>query len=120
MMYKVSQGWSGGAMVLGKLPVPGRPTIWITVGQGPTALAVGAGGGCLDIFTLIYPFSPLSPSLWETARYRLKYCLKGPLNPKQPTNQPKKYKVSRGSRVRPRACSSDDLPKTLSLSFIVN
>ena len=57
------------------------------VGQGPTALAVGAGGGCLDIFTLIYPFSPLSPSLWETARYRLKYCLKGPLNPKQPTNQ---------------------------------
>ena len=78
-------GWSGGAMVLGKLPVPGRPTIWITVGQGPTALAVGAGGGCLDIFTLIYPFSPLSPSLWDTARYRLKYCLKGPLNPKQPT-----------------------------------
>ena len=43
-------GWSGGAMVLGKLPVPGRPTIWIIVGQGPTALAVGAGGGCLDIF----------------------------------------------------------------------
>ena len=37
-------------MVLGKLPVPGRPTIWITVGQGPTALAVGTGGGCLDIF----------------------------------------------------------------------
>ena len=31
-------------MVLGKLPVPGRPTIWITVGQGPTVLAVGAGG----------------------------------------------------------------------------
>ena len=31
-------------MVLGKLPVPGRPTIWITVGQGPIALAVGAGG----------------------------------------------------------------------------
>ena len=31
-------------MVLGKLSVPGRPTIWITVGQGPTALAVGAGG----------------------------------------------------------------------------
>ena len=72
-------------MVLGKLPVPGRPTIWITVGQEPTALAVGVGGGCLAIFILIYPFSPLSPSLWETARYRL--CLKGLLNPKQPTNQ---------------------------------
>ena len=51
-------------MVLGKLPEPGRPTIWITVGQGSTALAVGAGGGCLDIFTLIYPFSSHSPSLW--------------------------------------------------------
>ena len=76
-------------MVLGKLPVPGRPTIWMTVGQGPTALTVGAGGGGLDIFTLIYPFFPLSPSLWETARYRLKYCLKEPLNPNnQPTNQP--------------------------------
>ena len=81
-------GWSGGAKVLGKLPVPGRPTTLITVGQGPIALAVGAGGGCLDVFTLIYPFSSFSPSLWETARYRLKYCLKGPLNPKQPTNQP--------------------------------
>ena len=57
--------------------------IWIIVGQGPIALAVGAGGGGLEIFTLLYPFSPLSPSLWKTARYRLKYCLKGPLNPKQ-------------------------------------
>ena len=53
------KGWSSGAKVLGKLPVPGRPTILITVGQGPTALAVGAGGGCLDILTLIYPFSSL-------------------------------------------------------------
>ena len=37
-----------------------------------------------------------SPSLWETARYRLKYCLKGPLNPKQSTNQPmnKYWKLS--------------------------
>ena len=61
--------------------------VWIIVGQGPIALAVGAGGGCLDIFSLICLFSFLSPSLWETARYRLKYCLKGPLNPNhQPTN----------------------------------
>ena len=72
-------------MALGKLLVRGRPTIWMIVGQGLFALAVG--GGCLDIFSLFYPFSPLPPSLWETARYRLKYCLKGPLNPKQPTNQ---------------------------------
>ena len=64
-------------MVLGKLPVPGRPTIWIIVGQGPTALAVGAGGGCLDIFSLVYHFSFLTPSLWETAQYRLKYYVFG-------------------------------------------
>ena len=38
--------------MLGKLPVPGRPTIWITVRQGPTALAVGAGGGCFGHFLL--------------------------------------------------------------------
>ena len=37
-------GRSGGAMVLGKLSVPERPTLWITVGQGSTALAAGAGG----------------------------------------------------------------------------
>ena len=49
------RGWSGGAMVLQKLPVPGRPTILITVGQGLIVLAVGAGWGCLDIF-----FSQLS------------------------------------------------------------
>ena len=73
-------------MVLGKLPVPWRPTIWMIVGQGPIALAVGADGGYLDIFTLLYLFSGLSPSLWEMARYRLKYFLKGSRNPKQPTN----------------------------------
>ena len=47
------RGWSGGAMVLRKLPVPGRPTVWVIVEQGPMALAVGAG--CLDIFSLLYP-----------------------------------------------------------------
>ena len=31
-------------MVLGKLSVPGRPTFWMIVGQGPIALAVGADG----------------------------------------------------------------------------
>ena len=89
-------------MVLGKLPVPGRPTVLIPVGQGPIALAVGAGGGGLDIFTLIYPFSSFFLSL-ETARYRLKYCLKGPLNPKQPTNQPVAAWLSRASNSRDTA-----------------
>ena len=50
-------------MVLGKLPVPGRPTIWMIVGQGPTALAVGAVGVVWtvllsSIFSLL--FLPLS------------------------------------------------------------
>ena len=50
-------------MVLGKLPVPGRPTIWMIVGQGPIALAIGAD--CLDIFTLLCHFSSLSFSLGD-------------------------------------------------------
>ena len=70
-----------------RFPVSGRPTIWNIVGQGPIALAVGAVGGLFGHFPFLYLFSPLSPSLWETARYRLKYCLKGLLNPKQPTKQ---------------------------------
>ena len=37
-------------MVLGKLLVPGRPPIWMIVGQGPIALAVGAGVGLFGHF----------------------------------------------------------------------
>ena len=80
------RGWSGGAMVLGKLLVPGHPTIWLIVGQGPIAPAV-MRVGVVWTFILSSILSPLSPSLWETVRYRLKYCLEGPLNQKQPTNQ---------------------------------
>ena len=60
--------------------------IWIIVGQGPIALAVGAVGGWFGHFFSSLSFLFFLP-LWETARYRLKYCLKGPLSPKQPTNQ---------------------------------
>ena len=51
----------GGRVVLGKLPVPGRPTTRNTVGHGPTALAVGAGGGFVWTFLLssILPFLSL-------------------------------------------------------------
>ena len=59
MYFQIRRGWSVGAMVLGKLPVPGRPTIWIKVGQDSTALVVGAGGGCLDIFYSHLSFSLL-------------------------------------------------------------
>ena len=31
--------------------------VWMIVGQGPIALAVGAGGGCLDIFFFSSIFS---------------------------------------------------------------
>ena len=66
-------------MVLGKL-------IWIIVGQGPIALAVGASG-VVWTFLLSYIFSLFFLRFCETGRYRLKYCQKGPLNPKQPINQ---------------------------------
>ena len=69
-------------MVLGKLPVPGRPTLLKTVGQGPTALVVAAGG--VDwTFVLSSIFSLLFLPVFGRRPNRLKYCLKGPLNPKQ-------------------------------------
>ena len=77
------QGWSGGVMVVGKLSVHGHPTIWIIVRQGPTACSWcgwGLFGHFYSHLSLLSSFSPLL----ETARYRLKYCLKGPLNPPPP------------------------------------
>ena len=62
ILFFVCVGWSGGAKVLGKLPVPGRPAILITVGQGPIALAVGAGG-VVWTFLLASVLSPIPPSL---------------------------------------------------------
>ena len=58
-LIKLVMGWSGGVMVLGKLPVSGRPTIWMIVGQGPVALAVGAVGVVwtfllFSIFSLLF------------------------------------------------------------------
>ena len=101
-------GWSAGAMMLDELPVSGHPTDWKILGQRPTALAVCAGGGSLDIFSLFYHFSHFSPSLWEMAKYGLKCCLKGPLNPKQPTNQP---------TTLPEALSLNDLAISSVTSF---
>ena len=83
-----SRGWSGGAMVLGKLPVPGRPTNLDYSRARAYCACSGCGWGLFGHFLLVYHFSFLSPSLWEKARYRLKYCLKGPLSPKQLINQP--------------------------------
>ena len=47
--------------MLGKLLMPGRPTNLDTVGQEHTALAVGANGDSLNIFSLVSLFFfPLS------------------------------------------------------------
>ena len=69
-------------MVLGKLPVPGRSTNLDYSMARAYCACNRCGWGCFDIFSLICHFSFLSPSLWETAQYRLKYCLKGPFKPK--------------------------------------
>ena len=94
------RGWSGGAKVLGKLPVPGRPTNLANSRTRAYCAFSRCGWGLFGHFSLIYHFSFLSPSLWETARYRLKYCLKGPLSPNQPTNQPTSLKYNEIPVVR--------------------
>ena len=53
-------------MVLGKLPVMGRPTIWMIVGQGPIVLTVSVGGGLFGHFYSLLSFlSSFSLSLAE-------------------------------------------------------
>ena len=60
----------------------------IIVRQVLPVLAVGAGGVFMDAFSLVNHFLFFLPlSLWETARYIMKYCPKGSLNPKQTINQ---------------------------------
>ena len=86
----IIDGLSGRTMVLGKFQCrPGCPTNLDIVGQGPTVLAVVAGEGCLDIVSHVYHFSLLSPTLRETVRHRLAYCLKGPLNQKKKNKKKK-------------------------------
>ena len=54
--------------------------------DGPIALAVGTGGGCLDIFCLMYLFSFLSPSLGDD-QIKTEILSQRAVKPK-PTNQP--------------------------------
>ena len=74
-------------MVLGNLPVPSCPTNLDQSRASANCACSRCGWGLFGHFSLVYHFSFLFPSLWVTARYRLKYCLKGPLSPKQPTSQ---------------------------------
>ena len=74
-------------MVLGtsKLSVPGRPA-GLNDSRAGVLRSFGRNeGDCWIFFLSSFNSLFLSPSLWEMARYRLKYCLKGPLNPNQPT-----------------------------------
>ena len=83
------RGWSGGAKVLSKLSVPRRPTRLDDSRARAYCACSRYGWGLFEHFFSHLYFSFLSPSLWMMARYRLKYCLKGSLNPKttkQPTN----------------------------------
>ena len=52
-------------MVMGKLPVPGRPANLDYSRAMAPALALGAGRDCLDIFSLFYQFSSFSISLGD-------------------------------------------------------
>ena len=74
-------------MVLGYLPVPGRPTIWITVGQGPTALAECADGALFGHFYSHLSFlSSFSLSLGDGPIY-IEILFQRVVKPKT-TNQP--------------------------------
>ena len=60
-------------MVLGKLPVQGRPTNLDYSTARAYCACRGLGGGCLFIFSLVYHFSFLSPSLGDGP---IIYCTK--------------------------------------------
>ena len=81
-----SDGWSGGAIDKSKTRA--------------YCAYRRCGWGLFGHFScLVYHFSPLSPSLRETVRYRLKYCLKGPLNPNQTSNQPSRLTIQQEAKM---------------------
>ena len=76
---------SGDAMVLGKFPLPEPPAyLDNSRAKGPIALAVGAGGGCSDIFV-----SSVVPLFFVRLFWRRSdidcNSYKGPIKTKQPT-----------------------------------
>ena len=72
-------------MVLGKVPVPGRPTNLDSSRTRACCTCSSCGWGLFGHFFYRLSFLSLTPT--ETTRYRLKYRLKGQLSPKQPINQ---------------------------------
>ena len=84
-----NQNFLGGRVVLGKLPVLGHPSNLDNSEARAYCACSRCGRGLFGHFfpqlSLLFSFSPF------LAQYRLKYCLKGPLNPQQPTNQYSKF-----------------------------
>ena len=99
-------------MGLGKLPVPGHPTIWISEGQELTARAVGAVRGCLDICTLIYLIA-LSLSLGD-----------GPIETKDKFKQstscigPSRRERENKNNRREKKCPNNPLLNTLQAQHV--
>ena len=104
---------------MGKLPVPGRPTNFDNSGARAYCACSRCGRGLFGhIFSHLSLFVFFSPSLWETtACYRLKYCLKRPLNPEQPTNQPTKKPIFKTKREKCTIIRLSNVKDMLSVVF---
>ena len=74
-------GLSGGAMLLGKLPVPGRPTNLDYIMARAYCACRRCGwrlfGHFFSLLSFLSSFSISLESLWETTRYRLNTALEG-------------------------------------------
>ena len=64
--FNYNVGLSGGAMVLGKLPVPGRPTNLDLSRARAYCACNRCGWGCLDIFSLVCHLFSFSLSLGDS------------------------------------------------------
>ena len=80
------RGRPGGAMVLSKLPVPGRPTNLDKSRARACCACSKCGWGLFGHFISCLSFLFSFSLFLGNGQYRLKYCLKGPLSPKQTTN----------------------------------
>ena len=103
-------------MVLGELPVPGRPTHSDYGRERAYCTCSRCGWGIVWTFFLssIISLFP-SPSLWETARYRLKYCLEGPLSPQTTNQKPTESTSSRLHRPLIQLCQTSYIYYVLSV-----
>ena len=107
-------------MVLGKLTVLGRPTN-LDESRARAYCACsrcrwGLFGHFFSHLSFLFSFSL---SLGETARYRLKYCLKGPLSPKI-TNQHLVKVVKQTENILNKASQGIQSPSTVPFFLLVS